>query len=439
MVSSYEPHQLQHVIPVKGEHMKKIRLKGVLALACILSFSTQALETLNHYTLEQVVVFSRHGLRAPLASPNSTLGKVTPYQWPQWDTPASYLTTRGGVLESYFGHYFSQWLADNKLLDQKDCPDQNDVYIYTNSLQRTIATGQYFAVGAFPGCTVPVVHKETLGTMDPLFFPVISDDSAEFKQSAINAINNIADNDGVKGLNNKLAHAYQNMSDILNYSKSQNCLTDKQCDFSTLPTKLIIEKGKEPGITGPLRTGTSIADAFILQYYEGAPLQDVAWGKIKSNQQFEQLVAIKENYNTVLFGSPVVAKQVATKLVNYINQSFSENENKPKFTLLVGHDSNVASLFSTIKIKPYQLADQFETTPIGGKVVFQKWRNNQTGEAMMKIEYFYQSTDQIRHLTELNRQNPPHKVTLEMENCPINTLGFCAFSTFKQAMSKATQ
>ncbi|QYN45893.1 bifunctional glucose-1-phosphatase/inositol phosphatase [Gilliamella sp. ESL0405] len=419
--------------------MKKIRLKGVLALTCILSFSTQALETLNHYTLEQVVVFSRHGLRAPLASPNSTLGKVTPNQWPQWDTPASYLTTRGGVLESYFGHYFSQWLADNKLLDQKDCPDQNDVYIYTNSLQRTIATGQYFAVGAFPGCTVPVVHKETLGTMDPLFFPVISDDSAEFKQSAINAINNIADSDGVKGLNNKLAHAYQDMSNILNYSQSQNCLTDKQCDFSTLPTKLIIEKGKEPGITGPLRTGTSIADAFILQYYEGAPLQDVAWGKIKNNQQFEQLVAIKENYNTVLFGSPVVAKQVATKLVNYINQSFSENENKPKFTLLVGHDSNVASLFSTIKIKPYQLADQFETTPIGGKVVFQKWRNNQTGEAMMKIEYFYQSTDQIRHLTELNRQNPPLKVTLEMENCPINTLGFCAFSTFKQAMSKATQ
>lgn len=58
---------------------------------------------------------------------------------------------------------------------------------------------------------------------------------------------------------------------------------------------------------------------------------------------------------------------------------------------------------------------------------------------MMKIEYFYQSTDQIRHLTKLNRQNSPHKVTLEMENCPINTLGFCTFSTFKQAMSQATQ
>ena len=407
------------------------KLKIILGLSFVLSFSAQAIETLDNYTLEQVVVFSRHGLRAPLASPTSTLGKITPNQWPQWDTPASYLTTRGGVLESYFGHYFSEWLVDNKLLTENTCPSENEVYIYTNSLQRTIATGQYFTVGAFPGCIVPIIHKEKLGTMDPLFFPVISDDNPEFKQAAITSINQTANAKGIEGLNQKLSNTYQDLSNIINYTQSTNCLTDKQCDFTDLPTKIIIEKGKEPGITGPLRTGTSIADAFILQYYEGAPLQDIAWGKIKNNKQFEQLVAIKEHYNTVLFGSPVIAKQVAANLINYINQTFSE-KNHTKFTFLVGHDSNVASLFSALKIKSYTLPDQFETTPIGGKIVFQKWRDNHSGEALMKIEYFYQSTDQIRNLTQLNRNNPPHKVTLEMENCPTNTMGFCSFSTFKQ-------
>lgn len=407
------------------------KLKIILGLSFVLSFSAQAIETLDNYTLEQVVVFSRHGLRAPLASPTSTLGKITPNQWPQWDTPASYLTTRGGVLESYFGHYFSEWLVDNKLLTENTCPSENEVYIYTNSLQRTIATGQYFTVGAFPGCIVPIIHKEKLGTMDPVFFPVISDDNPEFKQAAITSINQTAHAKGIEGLNQKLNNTYQDLSNIINYTQSTNCLADKQCDFTDLPTKIIIEKGKEPGITGPLRTGTSIADAFILQYYEGAPLQDIAWGKIKNNKQFEQLVAIKEHYNTVLFGSPVIAKQVAVNLINYINQTFSE-KNHTKFTFLVGHDSNVASLFSALKIKSYTLPDQFETTPIGGKVVFQKWRDNHSGEALMKIEYFYQSTDQIRNLTQLNRNNPPHKVTLEMENCPTNTMGFCSFSTFKQ-------
>lgn len=407
------------------------KLKIILGLSFVLSFSAQAIETLDNYTLEQVVVFSRHGLRAPLSSPTSTLGKITPNQWPQWDTPASYLTTRGGVLESYFGHYFSEWLVDNKLLTENTCPSENEVYIYTNSLQRTIATGQYFTVGAFPGCIVPIIHKEKLGTMDPVFFPVISDDNPEFKQAAITSINQTAHAKGIEGLNQKLNNTYQDLSNIINYTQSTNCLADKQCDFTDLPTKIIIEKGKEPGITGPLRTGTSIADAFILQYYEGAPLQDIAWGKIKNNKQFEQLVAIKEHYNTVLFGSPVIAKQVAANLINYINQTFSE-KNHTKFTFLVGHDSNVASLFSALKIKSYTLPDQFETTPIGGKVVFQKWRDNHSGEALMKIEYFYQSTDQIRNLTQLNRNNPPHKVTLAMENCPTNTMGFCSFSTFKQ-------
>lgn len=419
--------------------MKKIILKGFVALTAILSFNVTATETENDYTLEQVVVFSRHGLRAPLASPNSTLGKVTPNQWPQWDTPASYLTTRGGALESYFGHYFSQWLVDNKLLNEDRCPNDDDVYIYTNSLQRTIATGQFFAVGAFPGCLVPIIHKEKLGSMDPLFFPVIDDNSSSFKQAAINSINQTADTKGIEGLNEKLGKAYQDMSTILNYPNSINCITHKQCDFAHLPTELIIEKGKEPGITGALRTGTSIADAFILQYYEGSPLHDIAWGQIKDKQQFEQLVTIKEHYNSVLFGSPVVAKQVSAKLVDYINHTFSENEAHPKFTLLVGHDSNVASLLSTIKIKHYTLPEQFETTPIGGKIVFQKWRNNHNGEALMKIEYFYQSTDQIRDLVQLNRQNPPHKVILEMENCPINANGFCSFSTFKQVLNHLTQ
>lgn len=419
--------------------MKKNMLAPIISLAFILSFSAQAIESMNNYTLEQVVVFSRHGLRAPLASPTSTLGKVTPNQWPQWDTPASYLTTRGGVLESYFGHYFSEWLVDNKLLTADTCPSDKDVYIYTNSLQRTIATGQYFAVGAFPGCLVPVTHKEKLGTMDPIFFPVIRDDSPEFKKAAIDSINQKAGPNGVTGLNKQLSKTYQNMANVINYTKSRNCLADKQCNFIASPSELIIEKGKEPGITGPLRLGTSIADAFILQYYEGSPLKAVAWGNIKTNDQLAKLVAIKEYYNTIIFGSPVIAKQVATNLINYINETFKDSDDITKFTFLTGHDSNVASLFAAMQIKPYILPDQFETTPIGGKVVFQKWRNNQSGERFIKIEYFYQSTDQIRNLKQLNRNNPPHKVVLEMKDCPINSIGLCSFSTFKKVMGDITK
>ncbi|WP_392564385.1 bifunctional glucose-1-phosphatase/inositol phosphatase [Orbus wheelerorum] len=417
--------------------MKKVNYSPLVCLALLFSMAAQAADDINDYSLEQVVIFSRHGLRAPLSTPSSSLGKMTPNLWPQWDTKPSYLTTRGGVLETYFGHYINTWLVKNKLLTDDKCPTEDDVYIYANSLQRTIATAQFFSFGAFPGCLVPVVHKEKMGTMDPLFSPIIRDDSEAFKQRAVASINATADlNTGIDGLNTKLQPAYQDMAKIINYTKSANCKQEQQCDFAKQPTTFKIIAGQEPGVSGPIRTGTSISDAFILQYYEGAKLSDIAWGGIKDNEQFERLVSIKESYNTVLFGSPVVAKEVSARLLSYIDNTLIHNQGKAKVTFLVGHDSNVASMFAALKIKPYVLPNQFETTPIGGKVFFERWKDNTSGKQFIKIEYKYQSTDQIRNLEQLNQQNPPQNVVLEMADCPINKQGFCPLTTFKTAMSK---
>ncbi|WP_413733465.1 bifunctional glucose-1-phosphatase/inositol phosphatase [Sodalis sp. RH21] len=413
--------------------MRTFKYSVLAALPLCFAISSDVLASTQDYTLEQVLVFSRHGLRAPLSSPTSSLGKVTPDKWPQWDTPSSYLTTRGGALESYFGHYFSEWLVDNKLLAADTCPTDKDVYFYANSLQRTIATAQFFSVGAFPGCIVPVHHKEKLGTMDATFNPIITDKSEDFKQRAIASINERAGAGGIDGLNTRLKANYQDMMQVINYQNSANCQQDKQCDLTTLPAGIKIAAGEEPGVSGPLKVGTAISDAFILQYYEGAPLSTVGWGKIKTDEQFEQLVSIKEYYNTVVFSAPVVAKEVSANLVKYINDVFTRSGDGAKFTFLVGHDSNVASLFSALSVKPYKLANQFETTPIGGKVLFERWKDP-AGKELMKMEYVYQSTDQIKGLQELNRENPPQRAVLELKGCPIDAQGFCSFDQFKSVL-----
>jgi hypothetical protein len=54
---------------------------------------------------------SRHNLRAPLANNGSVLEQSTPKSWPEWDVPGGQLTTKGGVLEVYMGHYMREWLA----------------------------------------------------------------------------------------------------------------------------------------------------------------------------------------------------------------------------------------------------------------------------------------------------------------------------------------
>ena len=81
-------------------------------------------------------------------------------------------------------------------------------------------------------------------------------------------------------------------------------------------------------------------DAFTLQYYEGFPLDQVAWGQIKTPEQWKELSAIKNGYQDALFTSPDISREVAAPLVDYIRSQLVDQDkaNAPKITLMVGHD-----------------------------------------------------------------------------------------------------
>lgn len=122
--------------------MKKLILAAAVAGAVLLSSAAQAQTTPEGYQLQQVLMMSRHNLRAPLANNGSVLEQSTPNQWPEWDVPGGQLTTKGGVLEIYMGHYMREWLAELGMVTSGECPTPDTVYTYANSLQRTVATAQ---------------------------------------------------------------------------------------------------------------------------------------------------------------------------------------------------------------------------------------------------------------------------------------------------------
>ncbi|SMB41287.1 glucose-1-phosphatase/inositol phosphatase [Serratia proteamaculans] len=405
-----------------------MKRKALLLCLPLLMTGTALAET-NDYQLDQVLVMSRHNLRAPLANNGSVLAQSTPKAWPAWDTPGGLLTTKGGVLEVYMGHYFNAWLKQTGVLPQEGCPTAGSVYVYANSLQRTVATAQFFTNGAFPGCDISVHHQDKMGEMDPTFNPIITDNSDAFNQQALGAMN--------KELASlKLDAAYKQLAKIIDYQDSSSCKTDKHCDLTKEASKMSAVPGKEPGVAGPLRVGNSLVDAFMLQYYEGFPMKDVAWGKITTPQQWKQLAQLKDGYQDSLFTSPVVAQNVAKPLLTYINGALI-GERKPdsaKVTVLVGHDSNIASLLSAMEFQPYQLPHQYEKTPIGGKLVFQRWHDKKNDRDLLKIEYVYQSTDQLRNASPLTLKTPPQRVTLALKGCPVDKQGYCAWSDFEKTM-----
>lgn len=389
----------------------------------------------SDYQLEQVLMLSRHNLRAPLADNGSVLAQATKKAWPKWDVQGGQLTTKGGVLEVYMGRYTREWLAQQGLVKDGECPNPNAIYAYANSLQRTVATAQFFITGAFPGCDISVSHQDEMGAMDPIFNPVITDGSDAFHQQALAAMN-------AAGEKLALKPAFQRLEKIIDYKNSPACDGKKQCDLSRDgQNSFSADNGKEPNVAGPLKVGNSLVDAFTLQYYEGLPLEQVAWGQIKTPEQWKELSAIKNGYQDTLFTSPQIARNVAAPLVDYIRSLLVEQDKNdtPAVTLMVGHDSNIASLLTAMDFKPYELDGQNERTPIGGMVQFQRWHDKKNDRDLIKVEYVYQSSEQLRDAEALSLENPPKRVTLQMAGCPTDANGFCSWDTFTKVLTDALQ
>ncbi|EKR2004839.1 bifunctional glucose-1-phosphatase/inositol phosphatase [Salmonella enterica subsp. salamae serovar 58:l,z13,z28:z6] len=413
--------------------MKKSLLAVAVAEAVLLSSAVQAQTTPEGYQLQQVLMMSRHNLRAPLANNGSVLAESTPNAWPTWDVPGGQLTTKGGVLEVYMGHYTREWLVAQGLIPSGECPAPDTVYAYANSLQRTVATAQFFITGAFPGCDIPVHHQEKMGTMDPTFNPVITDDSAAFMQQAVQAMEKARSQ-------MHLDESYKLLEQITHYQDSPFCKEKHLCSLIDAKDTFSANYQQEPGVQGPLKVGNSLVDAFTLQYYEGFPLDQVAWGGIHTDRQWKVLSKLKNGYQDSLFTSPTVARNVAAPLVKYIDKVLvADRVSAPKITVLVGHDSNIASLLTALDFKPYQLHDQYERTPIGGQLVFQRWHDGNANRDLMKIEYVYQSARQLRNAEALTLKSPAQRVTLELKGCPVDANGFCPLDKFDNVMNTAAK
>ena len=151
-----------------------------------------------------------------------------------------------------------------------ECPPENAVYAYANSLQRTVATAQFFITGAFPGCGIPVHHQPQMGTMDLTFNPVITDDSPAFREKALQAMEKSAGNAVDREL--QAAGDDDRLPQLALLQREEGLFPERGKDTFSAGYQ------QEPGVSGPLKVGNSLVDAFTLQYYEGFPKDQVAWG-----------------------------------------------------------------------------------------------------------------------------------------------------------------
>lgn len=377
------------------------------------------------YTLKEVVVLSRHNIRSPLSSNGSALGKLTPHQWTDWSAASSELTLRGGVLETMMGQFFRKWLVDEGLFKENEVPGSDDVNFYANSMQRTIATAQYFSSGFMPIANLHINHRYAPSKMDPVFFPRLTKDDEQFCKEAMKQISAMGGEKGIRGINENLEESYRIIADVLDLKDSQAYKSGEVRAFDDYDTKIILKKGEEPAMQGSLKLANSASDAFILQYYEEPDAKKAAFGHELSQTDWEKIAKIKDVYGDVLFTAPVIAYNVAHPLLVYMNDELASDCRK--FTFLCGHDSNIASVNAALGVEDYELPSSIEKkTPIGCKLVFEKWVDASNRE-YIAINLVYQSTNQLRELDMLDLKNPPMVYPLRLKGMAMNQDGLYSF------------
>lgn len=367
-------------------------------------------------TLEQVVVLSRHNIRSPLSGAGSALDTITPHEWFKWSSEASQLSVRGGDLETDMGQYFRKWLESEGLFEPNYRPADNAVRIYANSKQRTIATSQFFAAGLLPVDNAKIEYHADFDTMDPVFNPSLTYSSDAYAEKAESEIHELYDS-----AINDLADNYQLLEDVIDVKDSDDYKNGNFTGLATDDSEFAFEEGKEPAVSGSLKTGCQISDALILQYYEEADANKAAFGHDLSPEDWVKISEIKDVYGDALFTAPSVAVNVAHPLLEEMKKELGTKGRQ--FTFLCGHDSNIGSVLAALDAETYSLPNTIEKkTPIGSKLVISKWKDS-AGKEKISLDMVYQTTDQLRDMSLLGTENPPGIYSLKLKNLKADENG----------------
>ena len=382
------------------------------------------------YELKEVVVMSRHNIRSPLSSGGAAYKRVTPHEWFQWTSPGSQLSLRGGVLETEMGQFFRKWLVGEGLLPDNYRPEGDEVLFYANSRQRTFATAKYFSAGFLPFANVKIQHKYMKDKMDPLFSPQFTKMNDKYRQQ-VKAEMEALHSGGIQGWMQSVQPALKMMEKVLDMKHSSAAKNDTT-HFWFNDTQFKLEKGDEPKMSGGYTLANSVADAMVLQCYESESM--APWGHKLSLKQWRDICAVKEVYDRVLFTTHSAAVNLAYPLVSRIREELHHEGRK--FTFLCGHDSNLASIGAALRFVYPETQQAMELhTPIGSKMVFEKWSNGT--EEFVAINLVYQPISQLQNRTLLSTEVPPMVLPITIEGLTPNADGLYRLSDLDARMAEA--
>ena len=399
-------------------------------------------------TLERVVILSRHGVRSPTDSAALTAYASRP--WPTWPVPDGHLTPRGEQLAALMGAYYRKHYSARGLLPARGCPKPDELYLWADVDQRTRLTGAGLLEGMFPGCGLAVRNAPT-DKPDPLFHPVRAGTCAiDGEQARAAVLERVGGRlETVLGTHRD---SVQKLQAVLGCCAARLCQASglQSCTLATLPSTLDV-RAKDGGVrlTGPITIGSTAAEVFLLEYAQGLPRDQVAWGRASTPAAIRALLRLHRLQFDLIERTPYLAARQGSALVDRILDALRQTVEArtdtrvpvpvaSKLVVYVGHDTNLANIGGMLglhwRLKTY-LPDE---TPPAGALAFELLREKASGRYFVRLAYYAQTLDQMRRATRLGLGNPPDRAAIAFPRCADARQGnACPWPEFAARMKKA--
>jgi 4-phytase/acid phosphatase len=395
--------------------------------------------TVRADVLKQVVIVTRHGVRAPTWTPER-LNQYSSEPWPDFGVPPGYLTPHGRKLMKLMGDFYRELYAKEGLLGERNCSDAKQTFFWADTDQRTIESAKALAESIVPGCPVEV-HSKPAGSEDPLFDAI----GAGVAKPDVNL--SLAAVQGRIGPSlDALLDAYRPAFEILDHvlngnAKASKSIFDEPIAFSTDKNSL--------SMTGPLALSSTFTENLLLEYTNGMNGKQFGWGRLTSSQ-LQQILVLHTAYAELMRRTPYVAKGRGSFLLNQIagimEQTVSGERvpgvlapTRARLIVLSGHDTNISNLSGLLGLSWVLPSHAPDDAPPGGALIFSLWKTTK-GIYKVKVQFVAQTLEQMHNAAPLTFSNPPGIANLFVAGCSTSLTGYpCSWSGFKRVAADAIE
>jgi 4-phytase/acid phosphatase len=398
--------------------------------------------------LKFVLIMTRHGVRTPTWQ-REQLNQYSVEPWPDEGVPPGELTPYGRKLMTLFGAYDGAYLRHAGLLSATGCADVGRVYFWADNGQRCVETGHALAEGIFPDCSVEV-HSLPRGTPDPLFSPVAAGIGHSDRKLAAAAVLGRIGGDPAP-----LLEAYQPAFEamqqvLLGCQPGPNCPSaGKSVQRPLMETPSAPAKGdRSADLRGPLSTGSTLAEDFLLEYTNGMTGQDLGWGRVNESN-LRLMMSLHVAYADLARRTSYIARTSGSNLLDHILRTMQQAvEGKPvpgalgkpgdRLAVIAGHDGNLSNIAGILGLSWLIEGDLRDDTPPGGALVFELWRNPDKPGYSVHTYYMAQTLKQMHDALPLTLESPPAKAVVFLPGCSTAEEGLpCGWEAFQRALQGA--